>query len=173
MKSRRITDFKVLNVLICRRWFNITTKFVKGRTWLTSSILILPVDLNLMLPSTKCGIGIKTYSLSFRSLLDHTLLAVGLDGLSDCMIVPMMFFCVKAPCGLVGRSHHFGEAYCLHLQGSNDEPVHPELWLLQTSLHGALTPPPKHNQNRHCRENLKFHMYGGSSVCVCVCVCVF
>jgi hypothetical protein len=27
----------------------------------------------------------------------------------------MIFFWVWAPCGLAGRSQHFGEAYCLHL----------------------------------------------------------
>jgi hypothetical protein len=33
----------------------------------------------------------------------------------------MMFFCVKSPCGLVGRSQRFGEARCVHLQNFGPE----------------------------------------------------
>jgi hypothetical protein len=33
----------------------------------------------------------------------------------------IMLFWVKALCGPVGRSQHFGEACCLHLQGLSDE----------------------------------------------------
>jgi hypothetical protein len=32
-----------------------------------------------------------------------------------------MFFCVKALCGLFGRSQRFGEGCCLYLQGWSDE----------------------------------------------------
>jgi hypothetical protein len=32
-----------------------------------------------------------------------------------------MFFWIKSPCGLVGRSQRFREARCLHLQGLSDE----------------------------------------------------
>jgi hypothetical protein len=31
-------------------------------------------------------------------------------------MVLMMFFWVKMPCGLAGKSQRFGEACCLHLQ---------------------------------------------------------
>jgi hypothetical protein len=33
----------------------------------------------------------------------------------------LMLFWVKVPCGLVGRSRRFGEAYCLHLQRSSNK----------------------------------------------------
>jgi hypothetical protein len=46
------------------------------------------------------------------------------------MMMMMMFFCVLAPCRLVGRFQRFGETYCLHLQGC---------WHLPTSLRGAKT----------------------------------
>jgi hypothetical protein len=49
-----------------------------------------------------------------------------------------MFFWVKSPCDLVGKSQHFGEACCLHLQG----------WRSR---------PKEHHQNCHRRENLKSH----------------
>jgi hypothetical protein len=36
------------------------------------------------------------------------------EHISDILI---MFFCVKALCGLFGRSQRFGEGCCLYLQG--------------------------------------------------------
>jgi hypothetical protein len=38
----------------------------------------------------------------------------------QCLV--LMFFWVKSPCGLVGRSQRFREACCLHLQGCSLQP---------------------------------------------------
>jgi hypothetical protein len=54
--------------------------------------------------------------------------------------VPMIFFWVKSPCGLVGRKRRFWQPYCLQ-------------------LHGDLTQNrTEHKPNPHLRENLKSHM---------------
>jgi hypothetical protein len=101
----------------------------------------------------------------------------------------IMSLWVKEPCGLVGRSQRFGEAYCLHLQGwsyqlpSRSYPVHlsrPD-WPFPSGLTSCqftdgpsksrlITSTPKmeavrpHNpkEHHHCRrrrKNLKFHKF--------------
>jgi hypothetical protein len=48
----------------------------------------------------------------------------------------MLVFWVMTPCRLVGGHQHFGETYCLHLQGWNVSPKH---WYLPMSPHSITT----------------------------------
>jgi hypothetical protein len=63
----------------------------------------------------------------------------------DCVL--MLFFWVKTPCGLVGRSQRFGQASYLHLQGSASalkmETAHMSETLASTNQSTRhLNPPP-------------------------------
>jgi hypothetical protein len=67
-----------------------------------------------------------------------------------------MFFWVQAPCGLVGRSQCFGEAYCCH-SGLKMETVRFSKMLASTNQPTWRLNPEEHH-HRHLSENLKSHM---------------
>jgi hypothetical protein len=61
------------------------------------------------------------------------------------LVSSLLVFWVVTPCGLVHRYQHFGETYCLHLQGWNI--------CIYLQVHMVVTPEDQH-QHLHCYKNL-------------------
>jgi hypothetical protein len=59
---------------------------------------------------------------------------------STAVTIKIMFFWVLVPCGLIGRCQHFGETYCLHLEGWSDDAEGHEFFKLGVIATGGQLP---------------------------------